>query len=90
MNTYELLGFGAAILLLIAFWPYLARPFKTQSLHEIPWRTLILQACAYVLWGLYGFRSSAPSIVLLAALALSIVFVIMSKKVQHDKHISQQ
>ncbi|WP_439131809.1 SemiSWEET transporter [Polaribacter sp.] len=80
MNYFEVLGFLAAILTTIAFFPQVIKVYKTKETKSISLSMYIVFSIGILLWLIYGlYLHSLPMIFANAITLISSIYILLMK-----------
>jgi len=80
MKYFEIIGFLAAILTTVAFFPQVIKVYKTQNTQSISLSMYIVFSIAILLWLVYGFYlNSLPMIIANAITLVSSIYILYMK-----------
>lgn len=83
MNYIEIIGFSAATLTTVSFFPQVLKIWKSKSAKDISLGTFLIMALGLFLWLLYGiFKVSFP-IIAANVVSLGLVFIILIFKLRY-------
>lgn len=82
MNTVELVGFIAGILVASSLLPQVIKSWKTKSTKDISIAWSVINLLGQVLWLIYGVLISSVSLVAMTALTFFMVLVIVILKLR--------
>ena len=80
MKYFEIIGFLAAILTTVAFFPQVIKVYKTQNTQSISLSMYIVFSIGILLWLVYGFYlKSLPMIIANAITLVSSIYILYMK-----------
>jgi len=80
MKYFEIIGFLAAILTTVAFFPQVIKVYKTQNTQSISLSMYIVFSIGILLWLVYGFHlNSLPMIIANAITLVSSIYILYMK-----------
>ena len=80
MKYFEIIGFLAAILTTVAFFPQVIKVYKTQNTQSISLSMYIVFSIAILLWLVYGFYlNSLPMIIANTITLVSSIYILYMK-----------
>ena len=80
MKYFEIIGFLAAILTTVAFFPQVIKVYKTQNTQSISLSMYIVFSMCILLWLVYGFYlNSLPMIIANAITLVSSIYILYMK-----------
>ena len=80
MKYFEIIGFLAAILTTVAFFPQVIKVYKTQNTKSISLSMYIVFSIGILLWLVYGFYlNSLPMIIANAITLVSSIYILYMK-----------
>jgi len=80
MKYFEIIGFLAAILTTVAFFPQVIKVYKTQNTQSISLSMYIVFSMGILLWLVYGFYlNSLPMIIANAITLVSSIYILYMK-----------
>ena len=80
MKYFEIIGFLAAILTTVAFFPQVIKVYKTQNTQSISLSMYIVFSIGILLWLVYGFYlNSLPMIIANAITFVSSIYILYMK-----------
>ncbi|MFC4268257.1 SemiSWEET transporter [Polaribacter marinivivus] len=80
MKYFEIIGFLAAILTTVAFFPQVIKVYKTQNTQSISLSMYIVFSIGILLWLVYGFYlNSLPMIIANAITLVSSIYILYMK-----------
>lgn len=81
MNTFEIVGILAAILLTWAYLPLVIRLIRQKSFQQLSNSNLALYILSATCWGVYGVRASSPSLVITSVIAFVSFSILLLLKI---------
>jgi MtN3 and saliva related transmembrane protein len=80
MKYFEIIGFLAAILTTVAFFPQVIKVYKTQNTQSISLSMYIVFSIGILLWLVYGFYlNSLPMIIANTITLVSSIYILYMK-----------
>ena len=80
MKYFEIIGFLAAILTTVAFFPQVIKVYKTQNTQSISLSMYIVFSMGILLWLVYGFYlNSLPMIIANTITLVSSIYILYMK-----------
>ena len=80
MDTFELLGYLAAILTTISFFPQVVKIYKTKETKSISLSMYIVLIIGILLWLIYGvYLKSMPMIIANAVTLVLLIYILIMK-----------
>ncbi|AOW17401.1 hypothetical protein LPB03_07965 [Polaribacter vadi] len=83
MNYFEIIGFFAAILTTVAFFPQVIKVYKTKETKSISLSMYIVFSIGVLFWLIYGLHLKSLPIVLANAITLISSIYILHMKIKH-------
>lgn len=83
MNYFEIIGFFAAILTTVAFFPQVIKVYKTKETKSISLSMYIVFSIGVLFWLIYGLHLKSLPIVLANAITLISSIYILHMKIKY-------
>jgi MtN3 and saliva related transmembrane protein len=83
MNYFEIIGFLAAILTTVAFFPQVIKVYKTKDTKSISLTMYIILSIGLLCWLIYGVYLSSFPMILANTITLVFTIYILFKKIKH-------
>lgn len=84
MNYFEIIGFLAATLTTVAFFPQVIKVYKTKDTQSISLSMYIVFSIGILLWLIYGIYLRSLPMILANAITLVSAIYILYMKVKHQ------
>ncbi len=83
MNYFEIIGFLAAILTTVAFFPQVIKVYKTKDTKSISLTMYIILSIGLLCWLIYSVYLSSFPMILANTITLVFTIYILFKKIKH-------
>lgn len=83
MNYFEIIGFLAAIITTVAFFPQVIKVYKTKDTKSISLTMYIILSIGLLCWLIYGVYLSSFPMILANTITLVFTIYILFKKIKH-------
>ncbi|MFY9243371.1 MAG: SemiSWEET transporter [Polaribacter sp.] len=83
MNYFEIIGFLAAILTTVSFFPQVIKIYRTRETKSISLTMYIVLTFGILLWLIYGLHLESMPMILANALTLFFLFYILLMKIKY-------
>ncbi len=82
MESAELIGFLAGILVAISLFPQILKSWRTKSTKDIALAWTLINLSGQILWIVYGIKIGSPSLVAMSSLTLMMTLFLIGLKLR--------
>lgn len=85
MDSVEILGFVAGIMVALSSLPQFIKSLKTKSTKDVSLLWLLVNITGQGLWIFYGYFKASPSLMVMSTITFFMVMAVLVLKLKYDK-----